>query len=124
MKTITLSLPGTTASVKHYIPVPTQCRVVGMTAVVNTTQTAGTALVLAGKKAATNKILSANLGTTGANGIGNVAKATVVEAATAAEKAQLFDNTTPVELDVQLVVAGQVVVTLFVDEYGITQFEG
>jgi hypothetical protein len=121
MYKITLSLPGTTASVKHYVPVPDGCRVVGMDAVVNSVQTAGTALVKAGKKGATNVLYTANLGTTGANGVGNVAAGALNASATTAEKKQVFNRTTPVELDVQLVVAGEVGVTLYLDEFLIDQ---
>ena len=119
MKKFMVVIPGTTASVKHYIPLPDKAKLRGVSAVVNSTQTAGTALVKAGKKGATNHLLSANLGTTGANGIGNVAKATLNASATDAERAQIFDGTTPVEIDVQLVVAGSVGITVLVDEYGI-----
>ena len=119
MKKYSFVIPGTTGSVKHYIPLPDGGKLVGLSAVVNSTQTAGTALVKAGKKGATNHILEANLGTTGANGIGNVAKATVNASATDAEKAQLFAGTTPLELDIQLVVAGSVGITIEMDEYGI-----
>ena len=119
MKKYTFLVAGTTASVKHYLPIPDGGKVVGLYAVVNSTQTAGTALVKAGKKGATNHLLSANLGTTGANGIGNVAKAALNASATDAERAQIFDGTTPVEIDVQLVVAGSVGITVLVDEYGI-----
>lgn len=119
MKKYSFVIPGTTGSVKHYIPLPDGGKLVGLSAVVNSTQTAGTALVKAGKKGATNHILSANLGTTGANGIGNVAKATVNASATDAEKAELFSGTTPLELDIQLVVAGSVGITIEMDEYGI-----
>lgn len=119
MKKYTVLVAGTTASVKHYIPIPDGGKLVGLYAVVNSTQTAGTALVKAGKKGATNHLISADLGTTGANGIGNIAKATTNASATDAEKAQIFDATTPLELDVQLVVAGSVGITVLVDEYGI-----
>ena len=103
MKKYTFLVAGTTASVKHYLPIPDGGKLVGLYAVVNSTQTAGTALVKAGKKGATNHLISADLGTTGANGIGNIAKATTNASATDAEKAQIFDATTPLELDVQLV---------------------
>ena len=119
MKKYSFVIPGTTSSVKHYLPIPDAGKLVGMYAVVNSAQTAGTALVKAGKKSATNHILSANLGTTGANGIGNVAKATLNASATEAERAQMFDGSTPLELDIQLVVAGSVGVTVLVDEYGV-----
>lgn len=119
MKKYTVLVAGTTASVKHYLPIPDGGKLVGLYAVVNSTQTAGTALVKAGKKGATNHLISADLGTTGANGIGNIAKATTNASATDAEKAQIFDATTPLELDVQLVVAGSVGITVLVDEYGI-----
>ena len=119
MKKYTFVIPGTTASAKHYLPIPDGGKLVGLYAVVNSTQTAGTALVKAGKKGATNHLLSANLGTTGANGIGNIAMATANASATDAEKAQIFDATTPLELDIQLVVAGSVGITVLVDEYGI-----
>ena len=119
MKKYTVLVAGTTASVKHYLPIPDGGKLVGLYAVVNSTQTAGTALVKAGKKGATNHLVSADLGTTGANGIGNIAKATTNASATDAEKAQIFDATTPLELDVQLVVAGSVGITVLVDEYGI-----
>ena len=119
MKKYSFVIPGTTSSVKHYLPIPDAGKLVGMYAVVNSAQTAGTALVKAGKKGATNHILSANLGTTGANGIGNVAKATLNASATEAERAQMFDGSTPLELDIQLVVAGSVGVTVLVDEYGV-----
>lgn len=117
MYKINVSLPGTTASVKHYIPVPDGCRLLGVDAVVNTAQTAGTALVKGGKKGASNVLYTANLGTTGANGIGNVAAGALNASATAAEKKQVFDRTTPVEVDVQLVVAGEVGVVLYLDEF-------
>jgi len=119
MKKYTFVVPGTTASVKHYLPIPDGGKLVGIYAAVNSAQTTGTALVKAGKKGATNSLLSANLGTTGANGIGNVAKGALNASATDAERAQIFDATTPIELDVQLVVAGSVGVTVLVDEYGI-----
>jgi len=117
MYKLTLSLPGTTASVKHYVPVPDGCRLLGIDAVVNSAQTAGTALVKGGKKGASNVLYTANLGTTGANGVGNVAAGALNASATVAEKKQVFDRTTPVEVDVQLVVAGQVGVTLYLDEF-------
>lgn len=119
MKKYTFLVAGTTASVKHYLPIPDGGKVVGLYAVVNSTQTAGTALVKVGKKGATNALYSANLGTTGANGIGNVAKGTAVAAATQAEINQIFDSSTPIELDIQLVVAGSVGVTVLVDEYAV-----
>ena len=119
MKKYSFVIPGTNASVKHYLPIPDAGKVVGLYASVNSAQTAGTAVVKIGKKGATNYIMSANLGTTGANGIGNVAKATVNSSATDAERAQMFDMTTALELDIQLVVAGSVGVTVLVDEYGI-----
>lgn len=119
MKKYSFVIPGTTSSVKHYIPIPDGGKLAGLYAVVNSTQTAGTALVKAGKKGATNHLLSADLGTTGANGIGNVAKAALNSSATDAERAQMFNASTPIELDIQLVVAGSVGVTILVDEYGI-----
>lgn len=112
-------IPGTTGSVKHYIPIPDGGKIVAISAVVNSAQTAGTALVKAGKKGATNYIYSANLGTTGANGIGNVAQGELNASATVAERAQMFDRTTPIELDIQLVVAGSVGITIELDEYGV-----
>jgi hypothetical protein len=119
MKKYTFTVPGTTASVKHYLPIPDAGKVVGLYAVVNTAQTAGTALVKAGKKGATNVLLTANLGTTGANGVGNVAKAAANASATQAEVNQIFGETVPIELDVQLVVAGTVGITVLVDEYAV-----
>ena len=119
MKKYTFVVAGTTSSVKHYLPLPDGGKLAGIYAVVNSTQTAGTALVKAGKKGATNHILSANLGTTGANGIGNVAKGALNASATDAERAQIFDGTTPLEIDVQLVVAGSVGITVLMDEYGV-----
>ena len=119
MKKYTFVIPGTVSSVKHYLPIPDAGKIVGLSAVVNSTQTAGTALVKAGKKGATNALFSANLGTTGANGIGNVAKGAAVAAATQAEVNQIFDSTTPIELDIQLVVAGSVGVTILADEYAV-----
>ena len=76
-------------------------------------------LVKAGKKGATNYLMSANLGTTGANGIGNVAKGTLNSSATDAERAQMFDASTPLELDIVLVVAGSVGITIEMDEDGV-----
>lgn len=119
MKKYSFVIPGTTSSVKHYIPLPDGGKLAGISAVVNSTQTAGTALVKAGKKGATNYIMSANLGTTGANGIGNVAKGTLNSSATDAERAQMFDASTPLELDIVLVVAGSVGITIEMDEYGV-----
>ena len=119
MKKYSYVIPGTASSVKHYLPIPDAGKIVGLSAVVNSTQTAGTALVIVGKKGATSKLFSANLGTTGANGIGNVAKGAPVSAATQAEVNQVFDMTTPVELDIQLVVAGSVGITVLVDEYAV-----
>jgi len=119
MKKYTYTVAGTTSAVKHYLPIPDAGKLAGLRAVVNSTQTAGTAQVLAGKKGATHHILAADLGTTGANGIGNVAKATLNADATDAERAQMFDGTTPIEVSVQLVVAGIVGITIEVDEYGI-----
>lgn len=119
MKKYSYVIPGTTSSVKHYLPIPDAGKIVGLSAVVNSAQTAGTALVKAGKKGATNALFSANLGTTGANGIGKVAKGTAVTAATQAEVNQIFDGETPVELDIELTVAGSVGITLLVDEYAI-----
>ena len=119
MKKYSYVIPGTTSSVKHYLPIPDAGKIVGLSAVVNSAQTAGTALVKAGKKGATNALFSANLGTTGANGIGKVAKGAPVTAATQAEVNQIFDGETPVELDIVLVVAGSVGITLLVDEYAV-----
>jgi len=121
MKKYSFVIPGTTSSVKHYIPLPDGGKLVGLSAVVNSTQTSGTALVKAGKKGATNVLYTANLGTTGANGVGNVAAGALNASATTTEKKQVFNRTTPVELDVQLVVAGQVGVTLYLDEFLIDQ---
>lgn len=119
MKKYSYVIPGTTSSVKHYLPIPDAGKIVGLSAVVNSAQTAGTALVKAGKKGATNALYSANLGTTGANGIGKVAKGAAVTAATQAEVNQIFDGETPVELDIELTVAGSVGITLLVDEYAV-----
>ena len=119
MKKYSYVIPGTTSSVKHYLPIPDAGKIVGLFAVVNSTQTTGTALVKAGKKGATNALYSANLGTTGANGIGKVAKGAAVTAATQAEVNQVFDMTTPLELDIELVVAGSVGITVLVDEYAV-----
>lgn len=120
MKKYSYVIPGTTASVKHYLPIPDAGKIVGLYAAVNSAQTAGTAVVKVGKKSATNVLMTADLGTTGANGIGNIAKAAANASATAAEKAQIFNYEVPVELDIQLVVAGSVGVTLLVDEYAIS----
>lgn len=119
MKKYTFVIAGTTSSVKHYLPIPDAGKIVGLSAVVNSAQTAGTALVKVGKKGATNALFSANLGTTGANGIGKVAKGTAVSAATQAEVNQIFDSTTPIELDIELTVAGSVGITVLVDEYAV-----
>lgn len=119
MKKYTFVVAGTTSSVKHYLPIPDGGKLAGIYAVVNSAQTTGTALVKAGKKGASHHLLSANLGTTGANGIGNVAKGTLNADATDAERAQMFDATTPLEVDVQLAVAGSVGITVLVDEYGV-----
>ena len=119
MKKYSFVIPGTTSSVKHYIPLPDGGKLAAISAVVNSAQTAGTALVKAGKKGATNYLMSANLGTTGANGIGNVAKGVLNASATDAERAQMFDASTPLEVDIQLVVAGSVGITIEMDEYGV-----
>ena len=119
MKKYSFVIPGTTSSVKHYIPLPDGGKLAAISAVVNSAQTAGTALVKAGKKGATNYLMSANLGTTGANGIGNVAKGALNASATDAERAQMFDASTPLELDIVLVVAGSVGITIEMDEYGV-----
>ena len=119
MKTFMVVIPGTTSSVKHYIPLPDKAKLRGIAAVVNSAQTAGTALVKGGKKGATNHLYSANLGTTGANGIGNVAKGALNASATAAERNEEFGPTNPVELDIQLVVAGSVGVMISYDEYNV-----
>ena len=120
MKTFMVVIPGTTGSVKHYVPLPDRAKLRGISAVVNSAQTAGTALVKAGKLGVTNKLFEANLGTTGANGIGNVAKGTKIVAATAAEMNAEFGPTAPVELDIQLVVAGSVGIMITYDEYNVT----
>jgi hypothetical protein len=105
--------------VKHYIPIPDGGKVAGISAVVNSAQTVGTATVKVGKKGATNVLYTANLGTTGANGIGNVARGELNASATDAERAQMFSGTVPLEVIVELVVAGSVGITVELDEYGI-----
>ncbi|MCE5199072.1 hypothetical protein LLG39_08855 [bacterium] len=119
MKKYSFVIPGTTGSVKHYIPIPDGGKVAGIRAVVNSTQTSGTAVVKVGKKGAANVLFTADLGTTGANGIGNVAKGVANASATDAEKAQMFDGSVPLELDIQLVVAGSVGITIEMDEFGV-----
>ena len=120
MKKFMVVIPGTTASVKHYIPLPDKAKLRGVSAVVNSTQTAGTALVKIGKQGATNHLYSANLGTTGANGIGKIAVGALNASATTVEKNETFGDATPVEVDVQLVVAGSVGVMITYDEYNVT----
>ena len=117
MKHIHLSIPGTTAAVKHYVIPPSGCRIVGVKAVVNSTQTAGTASVKIGKAGATNVLYTADLGTTGANGIGKIAKGVLNASATDAERKQVFDNSVAIEITAQLVVAGQIGIIVAIDEY-------
>ena len=119
MKKYTFVIPGTTSAVAHYLPIPDAGKVVGLSAVVNSAQTTGTATVTVGKKSATNVLYTANLGTTGANGIGNVAKGALNSSATQAEVNQVFDSTVPLELSIVLVVAGSVGITVLVDEYAV-----
>ena len=45
VKKYTFVVAGTTSSVKHYLPIPDGGKLAGIYAVVNSTQTAGTALV-------------------------------------------------------------------------------
>ena len=122
MKTFMVVIPGTTGSIKHYIPLPDKAKLRGIAAVPNSTQTAGTATVTAGKKGATNKLFQANLGTTGpgAGVIGVPAKGAKVVAATAAELNEEFGPTNPVEVDIVLVVAGSVGIMITYDEYNVT----
>ena len=120
MKYINISIPGTTSAVKHYVPIPSTGRLIGISAVVNSTQTAGTATVTVGKKGAAHTLFTANLGTTGANGAGNIAKGVLNASATDAERIQIFNmDTVPVEITAQLVVAGQINLVLKVDEFNI-----
>jgi hypothetical protein len=119
MKKYTFTIPGTTSAVKHYLPIPDAGKLVGLYAVVNSAQTAGTATVQAGKAGAATSVLTANLGTTGANGIGKVAKGALTPSVTEANKQQIFDGETPIELTAVLVVAGSIGVTVLVDEYAI-----
>ena len=122
MKKFMVVIPGTTASVKHYIPLPDKAKLRGIAAVPNSTQTAGTATVTAGKKGATNKLFQANLGTTGpgAGVIGVPAKGAQIVAATTAELNEEFGPANPVEVDIVLVVAGSVGIMITYDEYNVT----
>ena len=122
MKTFMVVIPGTTSSVKHYIPLPDKAKLRGIAAAANSTQTAGTATVTAGKKGATNKLFQANLGTTGpgAGVIGAVSKGAQVVAATAAELNEEFGPTNAVEVDIVLVVAGSVGIMISYDEYNVS----
>jgi hypothetical protein len=119
MKSIVVSIAGTTGSVKHYVPLPDKGgRLVGIEAVVNTTQTGTTSKVIAGKMGVTNKLFEAKLGTDGANGIGLVAKGAALPAATKAERNAVFGGASvPVELDILTSVVGVVGIVIYYDEY-------
>lgn len=117
MKTMCFVLAGTNAAAKHYVIPPDNCRLVGAYVAPAVAQAAA-ATVQFGKEGATHSILTANLNPSGA---GDVVKAADTASVTAAEKAQIFGPGQALEISVDLAADSSLGVTLFYDEYLISQ---
>lgn len=114
MKKYSVVLAGGTSEKKYYLPIPDGGRVVEAYAVCNAAQGAGTAFVQIGKAGATNHLIACNLAS---NAAGTVVKSAPNAVATLEERKQIFDSATPVEVSVQLVSAGDIGLTILLDEY-------
>lgn len=114
MKEITVYIPITTASAKHYIPLNSACRLVSARVVTNVAEASGSLTV--GKAGAAHTIKTASL--VGAIA-GTPVAATDTASVTDAEKATLFSRTVPLEVTVIGGTAGACVVVFVVDENAI-----
>jgi len=111
-------IEGTTSAVTYPVAPPShKGRLVGMRVGTNTSQT-GAAPVSAGLAGATNPVYSLDLDS---KATGQMHNADNDASATEAEINQLFTDAAPVELSVDLAVAGQVVVYLEFDAFIIGQ---
>lgn len=117
MQKYTVSLPGTTSAVTHYLPIPDAGKIVEVHAVVNANQgdTAGRGVTI-GKAGADHTIFTAS---TVSKNAGDIVKGVLTTGVTDAEKAQLFGNGVPIAVGIQLHTAAEVGLTILVDEYGI-----
>lgn len=114
MEKIYLQIAGTTSSKKHYVPFVDECRLVAAHVCATANQGDGAADVKFGKKGASHTIFDASLK--------NVDGANTVTAeyngdATEAEKNQVFDLDTPLEIDVNLQATSDLIICLVVDPF-------
>lgn len=114
MRRHALQIPISTTSTKHYLPVDFGCRLVGFKCVTNVAEASGSITI--GKAGAGHTIKTASL-------IGAVAGTPIVAvdtpSVTDAEKAQLFNKTTPLEITVIGGTAGYATLMICIDEEAI-----
>lgn len=114
MEKIYLQIAGTTSSKKHYVPFVDECRLVAAHVCATTTQSNAASDVTFGKNGASHTIFDADL--QDVNG-GNSVTAEYNSDATESEKNQVFDLDTPLEIDVNLADASDLIICLVVDPF-------
>lgn len=114
MKQIYLQVAGTTSSKKYHIPFIDEGRIVGARVCNSTAQGDAAATVTFGKNGASHTIFTADLQNAGAR---TTTKAAFTDSVTEAEKDQVFDCDTPLEIDVNLQAGSELTILLLIDPF-------
>ena len=115
---MTMHLAGTTSSKKYFIPYPDPVKLVGAKVGVTTAQADTASTITIRPKGATNPVLTADLQNVDA---GAVVKFVVSSSATAEEIKQLYDDETPMEMDVNLSTASDLMLNVEFDPFAIAE---
>lgn len=114
MKQIYMQVSGTTSSKKYHVPFIDEGRLVGARVCNSTAQGDAAANVTFGKNGATHSIFTANLQNAAAR---TTTKGEFTTDVTDAEKNQIFDCDTPLEIDVNLQANSELTILLIFDPF-------
>lgn len=114
MKQIYLNVSGTNSSKKYYVPFIDEGRLVGARVCNTTAQGDAAATVTFGKNGASHSIFTADLQNAAAR---TTTVADFTASVTDAEKNQVFDCDTPLEIDVNLQAASELTLLLIFDPF-------
>lgn len=117
-RNMTMHLAGTTSSKKYYLPYPDPIKLLGAKVGVSTAQADSASFIKIKPKGATNAVLEADLQNAAA---GAVVKFTKNADATAAEIKQLYDDETPMEIEVNLSAASDLLFNVEFDPFAISE---
>lgn len=115
---MTMHLAGTTSSKKYYIPYPDPVKLVSAKVGVTTAQADTASTITIRPKGATNPVLTADLQNVAA---GAVVEFAISDSATAAEIKTLYDDDTPMELDINLSSASDLMLNVEFDPFAISE---